>query len=530
MTAGTWAGDRGGTTLDRGHTTLVAIAGLALAVVAEACSVGLLGLSGWFIASSAVAGASAYSLFSLLNPSGGVRAFAVGRIAANYAARDVLHSAALRRITAARLRFYDRAAARPDAHGTWSGRSLDRAMADADTEGMALIQATMPVVTASVMTAGGCAVFALAGYPLTAAVVAVAAAGCAALAAASAHQAGDPARTRGALRAELVTAVGAWPEMASLGAAGQLADRALAKLVTFDSQTFRYAATTARTQGMARAMTTAALLATVVFAAARGGSVSTLVFLALLAVGVLGNAERLVAAARARVLARQAAEHLDSAQSEEGGGGRAARPSAGPAFRITHDGSGLTISGYRLPATPARDARQIGFTIAPGGTLFVTGASGSGKTTMLHAIAAALREPAVSLVTSVLADDYLFTGTVASNIRLAHPAATDDDIEELLAATLLDRTEVGPGTMTGAGGRDLSGGEQRRLHIARALSTRPDVLLIDEPTTGLDSGTGTHLLMTIRRRLPQAALVLAMHELPADREALGHCWSEVTLG
>jgi len=167
----------------RGRTTLVAAIGLALAVLAEACSVGLLGLSGWFIASSAVAGATAYSLFSLMNPSGGVRAFAVGRIVTNYAGRDVLHSAALRRITAARLRFYDRAAARPSTHGAWSGQLLDRVMADADTEGMALIQATTPMVTACAMTAGGCLVFALAGYPLTAVIIAVAAVVCAALAA-----------------------------------------------------------------------------------------------------------------------------------------------------------------------------------------------------------------------------------------------------------------------------------------------------------------------------------------------------------
>jgi ATP-binding cassette, subfamily C, bacterial CydC len=513
----------------RGRTTRVAAAGLVLAVLAEACSVGLLGLSGWFIASSAVAGATAYSLFSLMNPSGGVRAFAVGRIVINFAGRDVLHSAALRRITAARLRFYDRAAARPGTHGAWSGQLLDRVMADADTHGMALIQATTPMVTARAMTAGGCLVFALAGYPLTAAILALAAAGCAALAAATAHQAGDPARSRGALRAELVTAVGAWPEMASLGAAGQLADRTLARITTFDSQRFHHAAATARTQGTVRAITAAALVLTVVLAAERGVSVSTLVFLALLAVGVLGSAERLVAAAEARVLARRAAGRLDSAESEETGGGRAVRPSAGPAFRVTHDGSRLAVSGYRLPATPARDAREIGFTIAPGQTLFVTGASGSGKTTLLDVIAAALREPTAGVVTCVLADDYMFTGTVASNIRLAHPAATNADIDDLLAAMLLDRSAVGRGTITGAGGRDLSGGEQRRLHIARALATRPDVLLIDEPTIGLDISTATHVLMAIRRRLPHAVLVLAMHELPADRAALGCAWSEVPL-
>jgi ATP-binding cassette subfamily C protein CydC len=517
------AGPRAG---DRGRTTLIAASGLALAVLAETCSVGLLALSGWFIAASAVAGATAYGMFSVLNPSGGVRAFAVGRIVSNYGARDVLHSAALRRITAARLRFYDRAAAQPDTYGAWSGQSLDRVMADADTEGMALIQATAPLVTASVMTAGGCAVFALAGYPLTAAIIAVAAAGGAALAAVTAHLAGDPARTRGALRAELVTAVGAWPEMASLGAVCQLGERTTAQLMAFDDQRFRQAGATARTHAFVRAIAAVALLATVVLAARRGAPVSTLVFLALLAVGVLASAERLVGAAEARALARQAARRLDSAAGEERGD---ARPGSGPAFRVIHDSRGLTVSGYQLPATPARDARQVGFTVVPGQTLFVTGASGSGKTTLLDAVAEALRERTSGVVTSVLADDYLFTGTVASNIRLASPAATDDEIEELLTAMLLDRSQVGAGTVTGTGGRDLSGGEQRRLHIARALATRPDVLLIDEPTTGLDSTTATHVLTAIRRLLPHAVLILAMHKLPSDPGALDRAWSQVPL-
>ena len=79
----------------------------------------------------------------------------------------------------------------------------------------------------------------------------------------------------------------------------------------------------------------------------------------------------------------------------------------------------------------------------------MTGASGSGKTTLLNAIATALRQPAIQPVpgvaTAVLADDYLFTGTVASNLRLANPTANDDDISDLLASMLLDRTGLDPG-------------------------------------------------------------------------------------
>ena len=118
------------------------------------------------------------------------------------------------------------------------------------------------------------------------------------------------------------------------------------------------------------------------------------------------------------------------------------------------------------------------------------------------------------MVAAVLADDYLFTGTVASNIRLAKPTAPDADMKQLLSDLALDH--IAPQTPVGVGGRGLSGGEQRRLRLARALAGQPDVLLIDEPTTGLDTSTATYVLAAIRRRLPRAVLVLAMHETPAD--------------
>jgi ATP-binding cassette subfamily C protein CydC len=504
------------------RAALVSGAGLILAVLAESCSVGLVGLSGWFIASSALAGAGVYSAFSYLAPSGGVRAFALGRIATNYANRVVLHSAALRRVTAARVGFYDRVAAEPRTHGSWSGQSLDRVMADADTKGLALIQATAPMVVAAAMTAGGCLAITLAGYPFVALILAVAAGVCATLAIVTARRADDGSRTRALLRVELVAAVSAWTEMASLGATGQLAHRTLQRLATFEDHRFQHAARTARTLGVARAVSAAALLLTVAFAAASGAAVSTLVFLALLTAGVMINAERLVPAAEAWTLAHQAGERLASAGSEA-----IRRPTCAPILRATYDRAGLTVSDYLLPDTPTRNARQVDFAVAAGRTLIVTGASGSGKTTLLNAIATALATPRV--VTAVLADDYLFTGTVATNIRLANPAASDDDIAELLGSMWLDHSGLGPGTRIGVGGRNLSGGEQRRLHIARGLATQPDVLLIDEPTTGLDTSTGIHVLTAVRDRLPHAVLVLAMHEAPADPDALGSGWTTVSL-
>ncbi|TCO17236.1 ATP-binding cassette subfamily C protein CydC [Kribbella steppae] len=497
--------------------------GMLLAVLAEACSVGLLGLSGWFIAASAVAGAGAYSAFSYLAPSGGVRAFALGRIATGYANRVVLHAAALRRIGTARLAVYDQAS-RSEGTG-WSGQSLDRVMADADTTGMAIIQAAAPVVVAAVMTAGGCVAIVLAGYPLAALTLAAAVIACALLAVASARRMDDTTRTRGLLRTELVTAVEAWPEMASLGATDQLAHRTLQRLAAFEGRRNRHAATTARALGGTRAVSAAALLLTVLISARSGATVATVVFVGLLTAGVMANAERLVAAASAWVRSRQAEAHLASVGEDE-----TRRPEVATTFRATYDGRSLAVSGYQLPESPTRDAREIAFAVSAGEILVITGPSGSGKTTLVTAIATALRrQPGPAVVTAVLADDYLFTGTVADNFRLANPTANDADVTDLLTAMALDRAGVGPQTGLGSGARSLSGGEQRRLHIARALAPKPDVLLIDEPTTGLDTDTAGHVLHAVRRQLPEAILVVAMHQPPADTQPLGPHWAKVSV-
>jgi ATP-binding cassette subfamily C protein CydC len=368
----------------------------------------------------------------------------------------------------------------------------------------------------------------LAGYPRVAAVLAVAAAVCAALAIIMARRMDDGSRTRSSLRTELVTAIGAWTEMASLGAADELARRTLRRLATFEGQQFHHGVTTARAVGAARAITAAALLLTVVLTERSGANVSTLVFLALLITGVMVNAERLITATQAWILAHQADMRLALVGSNE-----THQTSRTPTLRATYYHGTLTVADYWLPDTPTRNARPIEFEVATGQTLIATGASGSGKTTLLEAIATKLWQTASQsvpgVVTAVPADDYLFTGTVSANIRLANPTATDDDIADLLTSMWLDRSGLDPNTRIGVDGRTLSGGEQRRLHIARALATQPDVLLIDEPTTGLDTPAATHVLTAIRRRLPRAVLVLAMHELPANPNAQSPAWSTVPL-
>ncbi|MFI1030026.1 ATP-binding cassette domain-containing protein [Streptomyces sp. NPDC020951] len=119
--------------------------------------------------------------------------------------------------------------------------------------------------------------------------------------------------------------------------------------------------------------------------------------------------------------------------------------------------------------------------------LVVTGRSGSGKSTLLRALASSLRQAADGRdgtpAVVAAAADHLFTGTLGSNWRLADAALTDDEIDERLCELRLNDNGLTAGTAVGPGGRQLSGGELRRVYLGRALARHPHVLIVDEPTT-----------------------------------------------
>jgi ATP-binding cassette subfamily C protein CydC len=499
----------------------LAAGGLALAVVAELSSAGLLGLSGWFISACAVAGAATFSSFSYISPSGGVRAFALARVAGNYGKRLVLHAAALRRVATARAGLFDRAGAtgRAQADGLWSGELLDRSMADADSAGMALIESTTPVAVTAALTAGAVLAVAASASVVPAAVLAAGVV----LMAVTAHRAPGIAReaeqyTRKALRAELVTAVDAWTEMASLGAAEQLAARTTARLTRLDTAREASGLRRHRTTLTTGLIGTATLTAT----AATGGAsdAPTFVFGALLSLGVLAQAEQLAPAAEARATAKAAHRRLTT------GVPLTARDPTVAGIRSWSTERGIGFADHPLPPMALRPGRVLDATVARGGMLVVTGRSGSGKSTLLRALASSLRQATEGgagrpAVVAVAPDDHLFTGTLGSNWRLADPTLTDDEIDERLAQLRLNDSGLTATTSVGPGGRQLSGGELRRVYLGRALARHPHVLIVDEPTTGLDDRTARHVL-GILATLPDTTVVLALHEVPVCLESAGH--------
>jgi ABC-type multidrug transport system fused ATPase/permease subunit len=179
-----------------------------------------------------------------------------------------------------------------------------------------------------------------------------------------------------------------------------------------------------------------------------------------------------------------------------------------------------------------RVADGLSFHVDPGEFVCLTGPSGAGKTTVLSLLCR-LVEPASGqlriggrdlnaipldelrrLITLVPQDPWLHTGSIADNIRYGRPDAATAEIhaaaEAAGAADFIARLTDAYDTPVGEHGRQLSGGQQRHIALARALLCNTPILLLDEPTTGLDRRAQNELIMTLRH-ITDRTLVVATH-------------------
>jgi ATP-binding cassette subfamily B protein/subfamily B ATP-binding cassette protein MsbA len=118
----------------------------------------------------------------------------------------------------------------------------------------------------------------------------------------------------------------------------------------------------------------------------------------------------------------------------------------------------------------------------------------------------------------MLQDTFLFSGTLADNIRYGRPEATDAEVAAAAKAALVneftDQLPDGLDTTVGTGGVGLSGGQRQRVGIARALLVDAPVVLLDEPTTGLDIHA-EQLVVQALTRLVQGRTVITTTHRPA---------------
>jgi ATP-binding cassette subfamily B multidrug efflux pump len=192
----------------------------------------------------------------------------------------------------------------------------------------------------------------------------------------------------------------------------------------------------------------------------------------------------------------------------------------------------LELRGVRFqyPGAVEPVLRDISFRATPGTTTAIIGSTGAGKTTLLSLIPRLVDVTGGAvLVDGVdvreLAPDelwrriglvpqrpYLFTGTVASNLRYGNPDATDDELWAALEiAQARDFVAQMPGGLDAPiaqGGSTVSGGQRQRLAIARALVRRPEIYLFDDSFSALDLGTDARLRAALRPVTADAAVVI----------------------
>jgi len=511
--------------------------GLTLSVIVLVMGTALLGLSGWFITAAAAAGIAGIGiLFNVFLPSAMVRFLALGRAAARYGERLATHDAVLRALSALRLRLLRGYLASPfrEVERLRAASALNRITADVDALDGALLRLVLPGLAGGITVVTATMILWWLVHPALALILALGY-----LVAPNfvfligQHRARKPSRqaeaAMQALRIRLVELISARDDLTVYGQIPAAEAACYTAAARHESARHRLGRIE-RGAGLGLDLTSAAVTAGALglgAALAQAGRVDA----AIAATGVF------VALALTETIAP-----IRRALTEIGGMMQAARR-VGPAlavptpprFRSEPDmASGLQLHsvGYRPSAGRVALFAPLSAQVAPGEVLALTGPSGVGKSTVLLMVAGALvpdsgrillggsdvalLPPAVlhRHLVMVPQRNGLVAGSVAENLRLAAPEAEDAALWRALETVCLAQTVRSKGGLEaqlGPRGAGLSGGEARRLVLARALLRDPDVLLLDEPTEGLDSATAERVIAGLRAALPRAAILLAAH-------------------
>jgi thiol reductant ABC exporter CydC subunit len=499
---------------------------------AAIAAVGLMAVSAWLISrASEHPGASALGVSVAL-----VQLFALSRALLRYGERLAGHDAALRALADLRVRVFGRLETLAPAglEAFRRGDLLARLVDDVDALLDQMLRARAPFAVAllggAVTVAAMWLVLPVAGAILLVALVLAGVAVPWLTARAARRSEARSAASRGELAATIVDLLEGADELVVNGAAGGQ----LAKAAASDAELARIAAATARTS--AAGIGSTVLLAGVAAWACLLAGVGAVdagrldgVFLAAVALVPLAAFELvagLPAAAQVLSRARGSAARVEEVLRMPPVVAEPRLPVAVP--RAPH---GLRVRGLRVRYGTAGPWALDGvdLDLAPGRSVAVVGASGAGKTTLAHALLrflpyqggsvtlggveiADLDGDAYRRVVGLVAQDaHVFDTTLEANLRIARPGASAAELEEAMRRAQLGDWTGRLATAVGEHGARLSGGERRRLAVARAVLAEFPVVVLDEPTEHLDPEAAGELLAALLAT--GAATLLITHRL-----------------
>jgi len=515
------------------------ILGVVLAIVTLLASIGLLTLSGWFLSASAVAGFAGLYSFNYMLPAAGVRGTAITRTAGRYFERLVSHDATFRVLQHLRVTTFSKLLPlSPAGLARYrQGELLNRVVADVDTLDHLYLRVISPMVGALVVI-----VVVTLGLSLLDASIALVLGGIMLLTLCLLpplfYRAGKPTgenltRLRGEYRQQLTGWLQGQAELTIFGASRRYRARMENTELNWHEAQRKQSELTALSQALMLLIGGIAVMAMLWLASGGVGDntqpgplIALFVFCALAAFEALAPVTGAFQHLGQVVASALRITQITSQQPEVQFSTAATDVPEQLALRLAD-----VSFAYHGQAQPALD--NINLTIPAGAHVAVLGRTGCGKSTLLQLLTRAwdpaqgqilfndmplkeMSEPALRKTVSVVPQRvHLFSATLRDNLLLAAPGTADDELRAMLEKgglhKLLD--DEGLNSWLGEGGRQLSGGELRRLAIARALLHNAPLMLLDEPTEGLDATTERQILDLLEKEMQGKTVLMVTHRL-----------------
>ncbi|ATM06314.1 MULTISPECIES: heme ABC transporter ATP-binding protein/permease CydC [Raoultella] len=513
--------------------------GVVLAIVTLLASIGLLTLSGWFLSASAVVGVAGIYSFNYMLPAAGVRGAAIIRTAGRYFERLVSHDATFRVLQHLRVFTFSKLLPLSPAGLARfrQGELLNRVVADVDTLDHLYLRVISPLIGALVVI-----VVVTAGLSILDVTLALTLGGIMLVTLLVLpplfYRAGKPAgesitQMRGQYRQQLTAWLQGQAELMLFSASDRYRKQLEKTEQRWQDAQRRQAELTALSQALMLLIGGVAVVAMLWLTSAGvggnsqpGALIALFVFCALAAfealapvTGAFQHLGQVIASARriTQITAQQPEVTFTAGNGQAFG-------------QVSLTLNQVTFS---YPQQPSPALENISLQVGAGEHIAILGRTGCGKSTLLQLLTRAwdpadgeillndqpltrLNEATLRQAMSVVPQRvHLFSATLRDNLLLAAPGASDIQLMKALERVGLEKLleDSGLNAWLGEGGRQLSGGELRRLAIARALLHDAPLMLLDEPTEGLDATTESQILDLLAEVMREKTVLMVTHRL-----------------